>query len=62
MNRGNANIGLVRLAELAGLLCLAACSATSETGDPTPANAALDKDATANEFDRMANELENGAR
>lgn len=61
MNRSNANIALLGLARLVGLLCLAACSAGSGTGGPTPGNAALDTDATANELERMANELEDGA-
>lgn len=62
MNLSNAKISLLRLAALAGLLCLAACSAGSGTGDATPGNAALDTDATANELERMANQLENEAR
>jgi len=46
---------------LAPLLWLAACSDGKQTAEPAVANDSANLGAAADELDRMANELENGA-
>ena len=61
MNQRYASTAIRRVAALAGLFCLTACSGADESADPIPGNAALDSEATANALENMANELESGA-